>query len=88
MNFILAERYGVKYLIVENTYPRECWTLTLFTYSWSFDEYQPSLVSMNGMTLKVISEKEGLEMLEEHADGSVKGSKVKKFLEQYKACPF
>ena len=88
MNFVIAERYGLMYLIIENVYPMECFTLTVQPYRWMFDEWRPAFASLSGMKVKTISDKEGLEILQRYADDSVVGCRIKDFIERYKALPF
>ena len=88
MDFILCERYGLKYLIIERVYPYECWTLTIRAYQHGFDEWEPPHKELNGMTVKVISNKEGLNMLRQYADDSVVGCRIKDFIKRYEALPF
>lgn len=86
MNFILAERFGLKYLIIENTYPNEYWTLEVRPYYWTFSESRPRIADLDGMTIKVISDKEGLEILKPYADDN--RHNIKAFIERYEALPF
>ena len=88
MDFILCERYGLKYLIIKRVYPYECWTLTVRPYQHMFDEWEPPHRDFNGMTVKVISDKEGLAMLRQYMDDSVVGNRIKEFVERYEALPF
>lgn len=87
MNFILAERYGLKYLIIENGYA-ECWTLEIHPYYRSFSEWRPLFKDLNGMTVKTISHKEGLTILERFADDSAFGHRIAALIGRYKALPF
>lgn len=88
MDFILAERYGLKYLIVENTWQMACWTLTMYSYRHGFDEWRPPFKDLNGMTVKAISDKDGLELLKKYADDSIVGCRIKDFIKQYEELPF
>ena len=53
-----------------------------------FDEWEPPHRDFNGMTVKVISDKEGLAMLRQYMDDSVVGNRIKEFVERYEALPF
>ena len=88
MNFIIAERFGLKILIIESVWDAECHSLFIAPYTWWFEDRRPTFVQMNGMKLKTISEKEGLEMLKQHTSDTVKGSEVANFIKQYEALPF
>ena len=88
MDFVIAERYGLKYLIIENTYPMECWTLIIRNYSWGFDEWRPPFSMLNGMKIKTVNPKEGIELLRQYATDTVPGHRISEFIERYNALPF
>lgn len=88
MNFVLAERYGLKILIIENRSTGENWALYAHMYTWGFIDSRPSFAELDGMKLKVIPSKEAIETLKKFALDSVMGHRVSKFLEQYEALPF
>lgn len=88
MNFILAERYGYKILIAENISTNEYFVLDIAPYSWGASDSKPGFYRLNGMTVKIINDKEALSILEKYASDTVPGCKVKKFIERYIELPF
>ena len=88
MNFILAERYGEKLLIAENMSTGEYFVLDYSPYSWGVSNSRPGFYRLNGMTVKTISDKAALEILEKYADNSVCGCKIKRFITRYEELPF
>lgn len=89
MNFVLAERYGHKMLIIENDYD-ECWVLSVSLYMVWFEQLRPRFRQLAGMNVKFISDKEALEMLQQYAEDPTVGMryKIQEFLQRYKELPF
>lgn len=88
MNYTLAERTGLKYLIIENTYPNECWALRKSRYLWWFGEMRPEFADLDGMRVKSITHDEAMNILKKYADDSIFGHKVKELINRLNVLPF
>jgi len=88
MDFILFERYGLIILVIEEVYGGKFWTLEFSEYKWNFFEGRPLFSQLVGMKSKRLKDKEAIEMLRKYATDTVRGVKVRKFLDDYNKLPF
>lgn len=63
MNFIIAERDGLRLLIIEHKGYNEYWTLEIRRYTSCAYQTVPWLSQMNGMRIRTVEEKEFRAML-------------------------
>lgn len=88
MDYVLAKRYGLEILVIEDPAYHDCWVLVMRPYQWFIDKWRPPFRYFAGMKIEVITEKEALAILKDHVEDSARGGEVSKIIKMCEEMPF
>lgn len=88
MDCVLFERDGAKFLVIEDSYTRECWTLLMHRYTYLFSEGRPLFKELARTRSRYVEDKEAISLLEKYDNNSVHSGNIHELIERLKVMPF